>query len=304
MEIELCYPDWKEKAVIFSYDDGQIYDRRLVEMLNHYKLKGTFHLNSAMIGKEGFISSKEAKILYKGHEIACHGKYHHYPTHLSGDRLLEEFYEDRFFLEKITGDLVKGCSYAFGEYNEKVINVLETLGIVYSRTVEDTGDFRIPEDFMRWNPTCHHNKAFEGEIVERFLNKPEYQKLPLLYVWGHSFEFEREDTWEKMEICHHNKAFEGEIVERFLNKPEYQKLPLLYVWGHSFEFEREDTWEKMEILCEKLSGDKNVWYTTSIDYVEYMKAAKSLEISLDGTKIENSCKIPVCVKLNGKPQIV
>ena len=257
MEIELCYPEWKEKAVIFSYDDGQIYDRRLVEMLNHYKLKGTFHLNSATMGKEGFISSKEAKILYKGHEIACHGKYHHYPTHLSGDRLLEEFYDDRFFLEKITGGFVKGCSYAFGEYNEKVINVLETLGIVYSRTVEDTGDFRIPEDFMRWNPTCHHNKAFEGEIVERFLNKPEYQKLPLLYVWG-----------------------------------------------HSFEFEREDTWEKMEMLCEKLSGDKNVWYTTSIDYVKYMKAAKSLEISLDGTKIENSCKIPVYVKLNGKPQIV
>ena len=53
MEIELCYPDWKEKAVIFSYDDGQIYDRRLVEMLNHYKLKGTFHLNSAMIGIKG-----------------------------------------------------------------------------------------------------------------------------------------------------------------------------------------------------------------------------------------------------------
>ena len=51
---------------------------------------------------------------------------------------------------------------------------------------------------MRWTPSCHHNDAFEG-MAERFLNTPEYMELPLLYVWGHSFEFEREQTWDRME---------------------------------------------------------------------------------------------------------
>ena len=51
---------------------------------------------------------------------------------------------------------------------------------------------------MRWTPSCHHNDAFRG-IAEKFLHKPDYQKLPLLYVWGHSFEFERNNNWEVME---------------------------------------------------------------------------------------------------------
>lgn len=257
MKFELCYPNWKEKAVTFSYDDGQIYDRHLVEIFNYYGLKGTFHLNSGILGKKGFVSAEEAGELYKGHEIACHGKEHHYPTHLCRELLLKEFYEDKVSLEKITGEFVRGCSYAFGEYNEQVINLLEDLGIIYSRTVKSTGAFSVPVDFMQWHPTCHHNDAFNGEIIQRFLHKPEYQKLPLLYIWG-----------------------------------------------HSFEFEREKTWGKMEKLCEKISNDENAWYTTNIDYAEYMKAAKSLVFSLSGEQVKNLSKIPVYVKIDGIPQIL
>lgn len=38
----------KKKAVTFSYDDGVTQDRRLVEMMNTYGVKGTFNLNSGM----------------------------------------------------------------------------------------------------------------------------------------------------------------------------------------------------------------------------------------------------------------
>jgi hypothetical protein len=79
-----------------------------------------------------------------------------------------------------------------------VIRTLQSIGIVYSRTVESTGSFRIPEDFMRWTPTCHHNDAFDG-MAQRFLDKPFYIKNPLLYVWGHSFEFDNQDNWHIIE---------------------------------------------------------------------------------------------------------
>lgn len=38
----------KKKAVTFSYDDGVTQDRRLVEMMNTYGVKGTFNLNSGI----------------------------------------------------------------------------------------------------------------------------------------------------------------------------------------------------------------------------------------------------------------
>ena len=118
MKFELFYPQWKDRAVTFSYDDGQIFDRRLVDIFNKYNLKATFHLNSGTLDTEGFIKTQELKSLYQGHEIACHGVAHEYPTHLSQERLVQEFYQDRCSLERETGRIIRGCSYAFGEYDQ------------------------------------------------------------------------------------------------------------------------------------------------------------------------------------------
>ena len=46
-----------------------------------------------------------------------------------------EIQEDRKALEKLTGHLVQGMSYAFGNYNEEIIEIAKSLGIKYSRTV-------------------------------------------------------------------------------------------------------------------------------------------------------------------------
>ena len=196
------------------------------------------------------------KELYDGHEIACHGVYHEYPTHLNQEGLLKEYYEDRKTLEEKTGRIVRGCSYAFGEYDQRVIDMLKNIGIVYSRTVESTGSFKLPEDFMKWTPSCHHNDAF------------------------------------------------GSMAESFLHTPEYMKLPLFYIWGHSFEFDRQDNWQEMEAFCEKISGQEDTWYTTNIDYVDYMTAARNLIFSIDGTQIVNHSKLQIYAKVDGKKVIL
>ncbi|MDO5154517.1 MAG: polysaccharide deacetylase family protein [Eubacteriales bacterium] len=200
MSIELFYPNWKKKALTFSYDDAQVYDRKLVEIFNKYNMKATFHLNSGMLDCDGFITSAEIPELYKGHEVACHGVMHEYPGHLALGTLHDEYYEDRKFLEGCLDGIVQGCSYAFGEYNDTVVNMLKMLGFSYCRTVNSTNMFGVPDDFMRWKPTCHHNDAMK--LVDQFLNTPEYMRLPMFYIWGHSFEFAREDSWEYMDtLC-------------------------------------------------------------------------------------------------------
>lgn len=56
-----------------------------------------------------------------------------------------EIQEDRKALEKLTGHLVQGMSYAFGNYNEEIIEIAKSLGIKYSRTVKDTKGFPRPQ---------------------------------------------------------------------------------------------------------------------------------------------------------------
>jgi signal transduction histidine kinase len=46
----LRFPEGKMKAVTFSYDDGVGQDIRLVALLDKYGLKGTFNINTLMLG--------------------------------------------------------------------------------------------------------------------------------------------------------------------------------------------------------------------------------------------------------------
>ena len=49
--MEYLYPGGLAKAITFSYDDGQVYDRRLIEIFNQAGFKGTFHLNSGNLDR-------------------------------------------------------------------------------------------------------------------------------------------------------------------------------------------------------------------------------------------------------------
>lgn len=196
--MEFLYPQGRAKALTLSYDDGQVYDRRLVSVLDSAGLRATFHLNSGNLGRDGFVTPQELPELYRNHEIACHGVTHRHPLQMTREQWLAEVWQDRLALEGLTGRIVQGMSYAFGEYDDDRVEALRAMGIRYSRTVESTGSFALPRDLLRWRPTCHHNDNL-AERARKFLNAPGYEKMPLLYVWGHSFEFEQENTWPLIE---------------------------------------------------------------------------------------------------------
>ena len=200
--MRFVYPEGKNKALTFSYDDGQIYDRKLVEIMNRHGMRGTFHLNSGKLAPDRdhaiFVAADEVAELYAGHEVAAHGVRHRSLPALTGSQIANEILEDRQALEKLTGGMVQGLSYAFGNYSEDVIGALKMLGIKYSRTVHSTEGFSVPTDFMAWHPTCHHNGKLM-ELGQRFLDGPAYVELPLMYVWGHSFEFDRNGDWNVIE---------------------------------------------------------------------------------------------------------
>ena len=95
-------------------------------------------------------------------------------------------------------EAAKGTVITAKELQPEQVDALCAMGIQYSRTVESTGSFALPQELLRWKPTCHHNDKLL-ERAEKFLHVPGYEKMPLFYIWGHSFEFERENTWPLME---------------------------------------------------------------------------------------------------------
>ena len=112
--------------------------------------------------------------------------------------VVNEVVEDRRGLEEIVRYPVRGMSYPNGSYSEEIKNMLPHVGIEYSRVVEETRSFELPTDLYEWKATCHHNNGLL-ELTDEFIELNRSQLLYLFYVWGHSYEFNRDDNWELIE---------------------------------------------------------------------------------------------------------
>jgi peptidoglycan/xylan/chitin deacetylase (PgdA/CDA1 family) len=198
--IELSlFPDGKRIAVTTSWDDGRVFDRWVVESLNALGMKGTFNLNSGLLTRTGqpapadgtgYLDACEVAALFAGHEVAVHGVTHPFLERLDAGQMVAEVQDDRAALEDLVGYPVRGMSYPFGTYSPQVIQVLRTLGMVYSRTVEAGVTAFPPAEPLAWGTTMHILHQEPAPLPARwaaFHDNPRARGV--FYVWGHSFEF-------------------------------------------------------------------------------------------------------------------
>ena len=217
--IFMRYPGGKAKAVTFSYDDGVPQDKRLLELFNKYGLKATFNFNSVRNSNFHYTDEEiEELFLSKGHEIAVHGALHRANGNLRTIEGIRDVLDCRLELEKRCNRIIRGMAYPdsgitlmgnFGNY-EMIKNYLTELDIAYARTLDaDNDSFMLPQDFHAWVPSAHHNNPNIFDYIKKFLNIDISEKayharrVPrLLYIWGHSYEFDRDNNWDRAEeIC-------------------------------------------------------------------------------------------------------
>lgn len=204
-DCHIRFPLGQTKALVMSYDDGSEHDRRLVSIFNRYEIKASFHLNSGTLGSPHRVSPDEIQSLYAGHEVSCHTVNHPDLTALSDAAIRDEVTRDRRTLESLVGKPVRGLAYPYGTFDERVVGVLTTLDIAYARTTLTTMGFDLPDDFLALTTTCHHNQALD--VIDRFLGHSESSEPLLMYVWGHSYEFDGfmssdgKKDWQYIEDC-------------------------------------------------------------------------------------------------------
>ena len=192
------FPGGCHHCITMSYDDGNLADVRLAQILRDNGIAGTFHLNSGKLDQPGRVAAADIPQIYAGHEVSCHMVTHPFPTELPDAGVLAEIAEDRRVLERAAGTIVRGMSYPFGNYDDRVIRLCRAAGMEYARTTVATHRFTLPQDFMQWHPTCHH----KGDILDKldaFYAPDKYSTMRLFYIWGHSFEFNNDSNWDRIE---------------------------------------------------------------------------------------------------------
>ena len=192
----------KMKAVTFSYDDGVKQDKRLIALFNKYNLKCTFNLNSELFGTKRCLPKEEIKTVYTGHEIAVHTLTHPTLTGCDKAEIIRQVTEDQRNLSEIAGYEVVGMAYPGGgvNYNHDVAEIIRhNTTMQYARTTVCTGNFDLQDNLLEFLPTVHHTDFDDlFALGEQFLAlKPTEPKL--FYIWGHSYEFDYDDSWGKFE---------------------------------------------------------------------------------------------------------
>lgn len=255
----MLFPGGKAKAMTFSYDDGVLQDKRLIEMFDKYGVKGTFNLNTGMFGRQtppgwpygiAVFEKEEVAEVYKNHEIGGHSYHHSELTTVGTPRAMWEIIEDRRALEEATGRMIRMYAHPFGTYTPEIVDILRAAGYVGARTVKSTHRFDIPKDFLVLDPTCHHGDPDLMKLAEEFCCQPA-RGARLFYVWGHAYEFDKDDNWEVME-----------------------KL-LAFVAPHKDE----------------------IWFAGNTEIIDYVTAFRRLVYSADNSRIFNPSAIPVYVGL-------
>jgi len=192
------------KIFLMSFDDGTIWDKRFVELLNKYHIPCTFNLNS---GLENFVWEFEGKPVYRqkleetveqyrGHEVASHALTHPWLDSLTPPQLSREVGDDCAALKDVFGLEEIGFGVPFTACGEREIKIIKKF-TRYIRLSAFSDSFTLPADEYHIPIHGLYNDPDIREQIERFADSP--LPVSLFVMAGHSYEFEMLDHWEYIE---------------------------------------------------------------------------------------------------------
>ena len=218
------------KIFILSFDDGTVWDKRFVDLLNQYGMKATFNLNS---GLEDFVWQYEDKFpirrqklhetveQYRGHEIASHTLTHPWLNTLTPPQLAREVGEDCEALKELFGLTEIGFGVPFTACGEREIRIIRRF-VKYIRLSAFSDSFALPEDPYHIPIHGLYNDPDIREKIQAFADcgLPE----ALFVMAGHSYEFEVLNHWQYIEeLLAYIQSFGFEVMTtmEFVNEFYY-----------------------------------------------------------------------------------
>jgi len=262
------FPGFKLKALSLSYDDGLKTDKRLIDIMLKYGLKGTFNLNLGCISEntsDKLLTEKEAYELYtsSGMEVAVNGRHHVLVDKVDKSVAVNYLISDRGALEKLFGKVVKGLTYPFGALDENSANLFKICGFKYARTTNNTDNFNLPSNWLTLNPTTKNSSSNVLDLAKEFVELKECG-----YFW--------------------------------FNEPRF-----FCACGHSCDFLTEKDWDKFVEFAKIVSSAKDIWFASVGEVCDYVTAFERLEFSAEGAYIKNPTAIDVYVKyFNGENIVI
>jgi peptidoglycan/xylan/chitin deacetylase (PgdA/CDA1 family) len=164
-----------ENPAVLTFDDGLKSTFKARKVLNKHDVNATFYIISGLLGEnwegEEVITEDDVKTLAEeGHEIGAHTVSHPHITELDEDNIEKEIRNCKDELEKITENRVASFVYPYGDFSDRVAEVVEKTDIETALTtrpktkINFEKPYKIPRlTVFNWHKLSHIQRFAEGK---------------------------------------------------------------------------------------------------------------------------------------------
>ncbi len=220
-------PSKSTLIVTTSWDDGDPLDLKLAELLERYRIKGTFYVPIAY-GSKVILNDPDLRLLHSvGMEIGAHTLTHPDLDAISESETVHELSMSKVILEERLSHPVTSFCYPKGIYTAAAKRSARDLGYTLARTTVSLHTNRSADPFLlpvtlqlyphssftylrsavkRMNihgiSTLRH-LMHAPRIIDkvRILAAMAYREQGIVHLWGHSWELEEFQLWGQLEDC-------------------------------------------------------------------------------------------------------
>jgi peptidoglycan/xylan/chitin deacetylase (PgdA/CDA1 family) len=223
-----------------SWDDGDILDERVADLLDRHAIRGTFYL--ARTFRPNRLPEERIRALATRHEIGAHTLSHPDLTLLSRRATETEIESGKKWLEDVTGERVAMFCYPFGRFNKETKASVAKAGFKGART---TRQFVVAPQTDRFAvaTTLHAHP-----MVLRRDNARDFGA----YVFNSSAGRNR---WRgSLGIAASMLRGWPRFAETLFRRSALDPDAVFHLWGHSWEIEASNMWEQLNTFLKLISS--------------------------------------------------
>ena len=292
-----CYPNFSNKAITFTIDDGNIpLDKIFIDYVRPAGITGCFNL----CGHYSYeLSDSELVEFYRGFEIANHCYLH--PMAFNESESYPPVSEDKFDPKTANKDML---------YKDEIDGLYHWFYKTYWRVVADDRCYleltkksqQVLENIFGkgnikgfvWPYGRQNNEAVFTELTKFGFNS--------IRKTGCTKGFSLPEDRMEWSYAAHNLNLLSRAEEYEALDPE-GKLTMFCFGVHSHDFRNSDNWCDLEEFCKKYGNrPDDFWYATVSEIFEYEDAVK--QVIFDGERYINRSRIPVYAIINNERVVI
>jgi len=240
-------------TVTTSWDDGDVLDLKLVNLLDKYNIKGTFYVTKEY--RKERLSDADIKSISDRHEIGAHTLTHPDLRSIAREEKVHEIQGSKQWLEHLLGKDVPSFCYPSGFSDEESVELVKEAGFRGARTTllgklkPFTDPFVLPTTLQVY-PMPFRKLGAHGYWWGKLLH-PFKERSPALRALGVPLTVFR--------------SFEALACATF--DIARTQGGVFHLWGHSWEIDKYNMWQPLERVLNYISNKKGCQYVTNAEVI-------------------------------------